>query len=175
MALIEKQVDENAIKKRWWQMLVINLATTRPGRWLVLKITTPLDCWLARKTKSRFTFARLAGVPLVLLTAKGAKSGLSRTVPVIYRRLGDEIVVIASKLGSRKHPAWYHNIKVHPQVSLYLEGEEGIYTAREAEGEEREMLWRKMVEIYPGFEKYQQKAGERRIPVMVFRRVNMPD
>lgn len=168
MDTIDKQIVELHVRKRWWQLLVIKIATTKIGRWLVLRITTPLDRWLARRTKSRLSFASLAGVPLVLVTTKGAKSGLPRTVPVIYTKQGDDVIVIASKLGSRKHPAWYLNLRANPEASLYFEGREINCVVREAEGEEREYLWHKMVESYPGFTKYKERAGGRRIPVLVF-------
>jgi deazaflavin-dependent oxidoreductase (nitroreductase family) len=107
--------------------------------------------------------------PLVLLTTTGAKSGRSHTTPVVYTRDGDNIVVIASKGGAPRNPAWYHNLVAHPQVTVELPNETFTAKARVAEGDERERLWRTQADLMPGFDEYQTKTT-RRIPVVVLER-----
>ena len=69
--------------------------------------------------------------------------------------------------GHRNHPAWYYNVTANPEVELWTKGGGGRYRAQEAEGEERQRLWDLATEFYPGFARYQERAGDRRIPVIV--------
>ena len=105
--------------------------------------------------------------PTVLLTHTGAKSGKKRTTPLAYFTDGDDVTLIASRGGHRDHPAWYHNVTANPEVELWSKGVGGRYRAQEAEGEERQRLWDLATEFYPGFARYQERAGDRRIPVIV--------
>jgi deazaflavin-dependent oxidoreductase (nitroreductase family) len=75
--------------------------------------------------------------------------------------------MIASAGGAPKHPAWYRNLMANPEVELWSKGSGGRYRAQEAEGEERERLWKLATEYYPGFARYQERAKDRRIPVVV--------
>jgi deazaflavin-dependent oxidoreductase (nitroreductase family) len=111
-----------------------------------------------------------AGAPLVLLTTTGAKSGTRRTTPVVYTRDGDRIVVIASKGGAPTHPAWYHNLVAHPDVTVELPDETFEARAVVPTGEERERLYRAQADLMPNFDEYQQKT-KRQIPVVVLERV----
>lgn len=105
--------------------------------------------------------------PCLLLTTKGARTGRPRTTPLVYARDGESLVLIASKGGNPRHPAWYMNLRAHPEVEVFLDGKTARYVARDAEGEERERLWRKAVGVYTGYEKYRERAGGREIPVVV--------
>ena len=106
--------------------------------------------------------------PSLLLHHVGAKSGRERTTPLLYFTDGDDVVLIGSNGGAVKHPAWFHNVKANPQVRLWAKGRGGVYTGREAEGDERERLWELAATLYPGYEVYKERARPRRIPVMVF-------
>jgi deazaflavin-dependent oxidoreductase (nitroreductase family) len=108
--------------------------------------------------------------PLLLLTTTGAKSGRSRTTPVVYTTDGENLVVIASKGGAPTNPAWYHNLVAHPQVTVELPNETFVAKARVADGDERARLWRAAADLMPGFDEYQTKTT-RRIPVVVLERV----
>jgi len=105
--------------------------------------------------------------PAVLLTTVGAKSGQPRPIPLLYVTDGENIVLIASNGGSPRHPAWYYNLRAHPEVQLLVNGRTATYTAHEATGAERARLWRKAVDLYAGYETYQQRTRGRQIPVMV--------
>src|ERR1700716_4166481 len=83
-----------------------------------------------------------AGRPLLLLTTTGAKSGQSRTSPMMYVKDGDRLLVIASNIGAPKHPAWYHNLVAHPDVTVEVGADRFDATAVVTGGEERERLWR---------------------------------
>lgn len=109
------------------------------------------------------------GANLVLLTTTGAKSGKRTTSPVMYFEDGDRYIVIASYAGRDTNPAWYHNLRANPEVTAEIGKETFEVEAEVVEGEERDELYARMVEIAPGFAEYQAKTT-RRIPVVALRR-----
>jgi deazaflavin-dependent oxidoreductase (nitroreductase family) len=106
-------------------------------------------------------------LPTLLLTTTGAKSGEPRSLPLIYIADGDAHVIIASKGGAPTHPLWYRNLQANPECELMVGAKHVRARARVAEGEERVRLWKQMAEIYPPYDKYQETAGDREIPVVV--------
>jgi deazaflavin-dependent oxidoreductase (nitroreductase family) len=140
---------------------------SRLGTWYILNVSRRVDPALARLSGGRFSIASLIGAPLAVLTTVGAKSGLERTTPLLYVVDGDNVILIASYGGRARHPGWYYNLRANPEARLFIRGRERTYVAREAQGDEREALWAKAVDFYAGFAKYQERAGERQIPVMV--------
>ncbi len=109
------------------------------------------------------------GRPLLLLTTTGARSGERRTTPMMYIRDGGQLLVIASNAGAPKHPDWYHNLVAHPQVTVEVGTETFDATARVTQGEERQRLWNRIVELHPFFAEHQAKVT-RQIPVIVLSR-----
>jgi deazaflavin-dependent oxidoreductase (nitroreductase family) len=110
-----------------------------------------------------------AGVPLLLLTTTGAKSGEPRINPVAYNTDGERLVVLASKSGAPIHPDWYHNIVAHPDVRVEIGTESFEARVTVAEGAERDELFAKRVAVMPNFAEYQAKTT-RTIPVVVLTR-----
>ena len=106
-------------------------------------------------------------IPTLLLTTTGRKSGEALTLPLIYGSSGGSYVVIASKGGAPAHPAWYLNLQANPEVGVQVKAQRFNARARTATGAERATLWKKLVEIYRPYEKYQVFAGDREIPVVV--------
>jgi F420H(2)-dependent quinone reductase len=141
------------------------LAGQRATGWIPIKVGNRIDPYLMRASRGRLKVS--AAFPTVLLTHTGAKSGVKRTAPLAYFTDGVDVILIASRSGEARHPAWYHNVITNPEVELWAKGEGGRYRAREAEGEERERLWKDATGFYPGFAKYQERAPNRRIPVIV--------
>ncbi|MEW6143656.1 MAG: nitroreductase family deazaflavin-dependent oxidoreductase [Thermodesulfobacteriota bacterium] len=152
--------EDNSFKR-----LLAWFGSTRAGAWTMINVASHIDRWLIRASGGRLnmTFAW----PCLLLTTKGAKTGRPRTMPLLYFRDGDNIVIIASKGGNLRHPAWYLNLRANPEVEIFVDGKSGRYIARDAIGEERERLWNKTLGVYSGYEKYQRRAGGREIPVVV--------
>ena len=109
---------------------------------------------------------RYKGAPVALVESVGRKSGTKRTHPLICSDDGDDLVVVASKGGIDKHPAWYLNLKANPETNAWWRGRKRRVRAREASGAERERLWKKMVEVYAPYEAYQRRT-DRQIPVLV--------
>ena len=116
------------------------------------------------------TFGVFKGRPLLLLTTTGAKSGESRTTPLVYSKDGDRVVIIASMGGAPKHPAWYLNLSANPGVTVELGTEKFAATASSAEGTERDRLYAQQAEMMPAFNQYEQKTT-RRIPVVLLERL----
>jgi F420H(2)-dependent quinone reductase len=103
---------------------------------------------------------------MLLLDHVGAKSGIHRTSPLQYIADGENVVVIASKGGFHKHPAWFHNLRANPDTMVQIGGEQRPVRAREANSEERERLWAKAIAIYRPYEDYKARA-KREIPLVV--------
>ena len=107
------------------------------------------------------------GAPLLLLHTTGAKSGHERVNPVMYQDLGDgRIAVFASYAGSDTNPAWYHNLSAHPDVTAEIGTETRAFRARTAREAERDPIWSKQKQDYPGFADYETKTT-REIPVVI--------
>jgi deazaflavin-dependent oxidoreductase (nitroreductase family) len=107
--------------------------------------------------------------PVLLLDHVGAKSGKKRTSPLVYVRDGDDIVLVASKGGNPKNPAWFHNLKANPETTIQIGSEKRPVRAHVATDEERKRLWPKAVETYSGYAGY-QKRTDRKIPLVVLER-----
>ena len=120
------------------------LAASRLGAWIFARTLHPLDRLLLRLSRGRVSIPGvLTGLPVVMLTTIGAKSGKLRTVPVVGLSDGDKVVVIASNFGQARHPAWYYNLRAHPEATLELPGRTGRYLAREATPAEWQIYWRR--------------------------------
>jgi deazaflavin-dependent oxidoreductase (nitroreductase family) len=104
--------------------------------------------------------------PFLLLEHVGAKSGAKRTSPLVYGRDGDDIILVASKGGNPKNPAWYHNLRANPDVTVQIGSKRIPVRARVASADERDRLWRLMVGVYGGYEDY-RKRTDREIPLIV--------
>ena len=154
--------------KHWWHRLVTPITSSAIGSCLSAKAAPPLDRWIYRKSNGRTTLSSiLAGVPVILVTTTGAKSGQPRTVPLLGIPDGENIILIASNWGGKKHPGWYHNLKANPEATVTLHGQNAVYTAKEVTGEERERCWAKAAAVYPGYNAYKKRADGRVIPVML--------
>jgi deazaflavin-dependent oxidoreductase (nitroreductase family) len=105
----------------------------------------------------------------LLLTTIGAKSGQARTSPLGYILDGDQLLVLASNYGAPKHPDWYHNLLVHPNVTVEMGSETYHATATTLTGVEREQTWARMVERYPSVAELQTKTS-RQIPIVALKR-----
>jgi deazaflavin-dependent oxidoreductase (nitroreductase family) len=106
---------------------------------------------------------------MLLLEHVGAKSGVRRTSPLAYVRDGDDVVLVASKGGYPKNPAWYYNLQAHPETTVQIGSEKRDVRARVATPAERERLWPKAVETYGGYADYQART-ERTIPLVILER-----
>ena len=155
-------------KRPFWVRPVAAIASTRPVI-AVLKRTIPgIDRWLLRRTRGRM--AVTGGLPTLLLTTTGRKSGEPRSAPLLYLNHGDDWVVIGTNFGGASHPAWYLNLKADPRAELLVEGEKVKVSAREATEDERSELWSKAMHIYPGYKTYKARVVSRQVPMVVLSR-----
>jgi deazaflavin-dependent oxidoreductase (nitroreductase family) len=107
------------------------------------------------------------GAPLLLITHKGARTGKSRTNPVMYFKDGNRYLVFASKGGADTNPDWYHNLKKHPDVQIEVGDETIDVHAEELKGAERDKFYARQSKLYPQFAEYEKKA-KRVIPIIAF-------
>ena len=105
------------------------------------------------------------GVPTLLLTTIGSKSGEERMLPLIYGEDDGDYVIVASKGGFAEHPAWYNNLVVQPKVQVQVAADKFSATAGAIDGARRQKLWNMMAKVWPLYIEYQQKT-DRHIPVV---------
>jgi deazaflavin-dependent oxidoreductase (nitroreductase family) len=150
----------------WYERQIEAFAQTKVGAWLAINVANPIDRRLLPLTNGRVGL--YLGAPVGLLETVGARSGQRRQTPLLYLDDGDRVILVASKGGNPRHPAWYHNLKANPRVEfLRRGGHRGGYVAREAIGEERESLWVRVNDLYRGYETYQGRTRGRKIPIIV--------
>ena len=107
------------------------------------------------------------GAPVVLLHHTGAKSGTERVSPLMYQQVGDSIAIFASKGGAPSNPDWYYNLAAHPDTTIEVGTKTLKVTARVANPDERDPIWEKQKELFPGFAEYETNAAPRQIPVIL--------
>jgi len=109
---------------------------------------------------------RDSGIPIVIITSKGAKSGKLRKFALMRVEHDGEYALVASKGGAPEHPGWYHNLVAEPMVMIQDGPEPADYTTHIAEGEERQAWWDRSVAVYSPYAEYQTKT-DREIPVFI--------
>lgn len=145
------------------------IALTPAGRWFTIEVAPRIDRSIGRRSGGRLT--SLPGIPMLLMTHTGAKSGRTYVTPLLYFTDGpdQDVVVIASNYGRARHPAWLANVKANPEVHLLARGRGGRYRARVvADGAERDRLFglaKRLTRAYADYE--QRTADERTIQVVV--------
>lgn len=144
------------------------LVASGPGSLVAARVLHQVDGPVFRATRGRHTLSSLvAGLPVVVLTTTGARSGRPRAVPLLGFPSSEGLAVIASNYGRDRHPAWYHNLCAHPEAEVSIGGRRRRVRATVAVGERRERIWREGLELYPGWTNYERRADQRRIAVLV--------
>ena len=106
------------------------------------------------------------GKPLLILHSIGAKSGVERVNPLVYRAVDGGYAVFATKAGAPTNPDWFHNLVANPDVSVEVGADNVEVSARVLQGDERDVIWDAQAQAFPTFAEYQQKS-ERQIPVVL--------
>jgi F420H(2)-dependent quinone reductase len=149
-------------------MPVVSALRVTLRRWLIRSLSkTHLVVY--RLSRGRF-LSRVAGMPVLLLTTTGRRSGNARTTPLTFFRDGANLVVIASNGGADRPPDWSLNLEQNPRALVEIGTDELTVQARTASAEERERLWVGITATYSGYARYQEKTA-RQIPVLIL----MPD
>jgi deazaflavin-dependent oxidoreductase (nitroreductase family) len=139
------------------------LVGMRAMGWLSRKIVWKLDPFLLRLGRGRVGMALL--LPTALLETRGARTGRPRRNGVIYFHDGERVTIIASKLGLPQHPAWFHNLRVHPDVKL---GGQPLRAQVIDDESERARLWQLADRVFPPYADYRERAARagRTIPIV---------
>ena len=163
-------------KRNWLQRLLLKFTSSLFGASIASRVLHRFDKTILKLTKNRKSLtSMLSGIPVVVLTSTGAKSGLLRTVPLLGVVKGKDIFLIASNWGQAKHPAWYYNLKANPKVHISYEGNDGDYISRDATEAEREAYWEEAVHMYPGYANYKKRITTREIPMFILSPVKSND
>ncbi|MER8223529.1 nitroreductase family deazaflavin-dependent oxidoreductase [Streptomyces sp. NPDC094143] len=142
--------------------------------WAFLSRLTRLHVALYRTTRGLLGH-HLPGLPsMLLLHHRGARSGIRRITPLIYVMDSDNLIVVASKSGHPRHPAWFHNLLAHPVTVVQVGARRHAVRARVADPQERERLWPVAAASFRHFETYRHRAG-REIPVVVLEPHGRPE
>jgi deazaflavin-dependent oxidoreductase (nitroreductase family) len=147
--------------------LVRRIAATGPASWLLARTLHHADRVVYRVTRGRTTLAAvLSGLPVVMLTTTGAKSGRPVAAPVLAIPEGTGMVIVGSNFGRPHHPGWVHNLRAQPRAQVEMDGTAQDVTAEEISGAERDRLIALAAEVYPGFPMYVRRAAPRHIRVL---------
>ena len=147
--------------------MVARIARSALGIRIIRKVGPHIDPTLIRLTGGRLS--SVIPFPALLLSHAGARSGVTRTTPLVYFTEAGRVIVIASNFGACRNPAWYHNIKANPEVTLIGRGFRGSFLGEEVVGPERDRLFRLAEGASSPYGHYQQSAAARLIAVFAFR------
>jgi deazaflavin-dependent oxidoreductase (nitroreductase family) len=150
-----------------WGMFTSRVPAPKPESllWGPWKQITSLNTKLYRVTNGRIG-GRYDRAPVCILHHRGAKSGDRRETPLVHLADGDRVVIVASMGGNPKNPAWFHNVKAHPDVEIEILGDRRPMRARVAGEAERAELWPRLLEVWPAWDSYQARTT-RTLPVVV--------
>lgn len=134
--------------------------------WPLLRRMADAHVWVYRASRGAIGHRIQGGAQVLLLDHVGARSGRRRTTPLLYVDDPPNLVIVASKGGHPRHPAWYHNLRANPDTTVQVGAERRAVRARVATPAERERLWPKAVAAYSGYRDYQERTG-REIPLVI--------
>lgn len=155
---------KGAAPRRW----IRGFAATSPGAWLFGRVLHHLDRAVFRLTSGRVTATSLlAGLPVIMLTTTGARSGRLRTVPVLGFPIDEGLAIAAGNFGRREEPAWCLNLRRDPHAQIVVDQRTRRVVAEELVGETRAAVWERCLRIYPGGTAYARRAAPRTIGVFL--------
>lgn len=151
------------------QRIIQAVGSSRPGAWIFSKTLYQPDKALFEATSGRLTVPSfLAGLPVIMVTTTGAKTGQDRTMPLLGIPVGDDLAVIGSNYGQKSTPGWVYNLEADPAAVVgYLDRTVAV-VARRADKIETDQIFELAGTVYPGYGKYRTRADHRVIKVFVF-------
>lgn len=133
----------------------------------------PQITWIDKKlqgtTGGSWSVLRIAGLPNLMLTVTGRKSGIPRTTPLLYVPYGDDQLIAGSYFGGPKTPVWVANLRAAETVTVSIKGVSHVAIPREIGSDERDALWTHMVATWPNFARYAERT-DRLIPIFLLER-----
>jgi deazaflavin-dependent oxidoreductase (nitroreductase family) len=131
---------------------------------------TAIDKFIQRRTKGAWSLLRLAGLPGVLLTVPGRKSGVPRSTPLLCTPYGDGVLIAGSNFGGPNLPVWVGNLRAADHALIRFEGADTEVVASELNGADRAEAWTRMINTWPNYRLYEERIADgRTIPVFWLR------
>ena len=150
------------------QRVTQRIAASGPGAWLFQRTLYPVDKLLYKRSKGRVTVPGLmAGLPVIMLTTTGAKSGEPRSMPLVGIPLDDDLALIGSNYGQKRTPGWVYNLEANPEATVSYRDRSVEVVARPATDAEADRAFEIAAGFYPGYGKYRARASHRTIRVFV--------
>jgi len=155
--------EANAVQRGLQRVVV-----SKPGTWLFSKFIHAADTALFRASDGKYTLpSLLVGLPVVMVTTTGRKSGEPRTMPLLAIPTGDDVAIIGSNFGQEHTPGWVYNLEALPEATIEYRGASVDVTARRADEVETDATFAAAAAIYPGYTSYRARAEHRDIRVFV--------
>ena len=132
----------------------------------IIRVMSAINTWLYRISGGRIGGKWMYGAPVMLMTTVGRRSGQPRTVPLLYLRDGERVIIVGSQGGMSKDPLWVGNIAANPDVEIEIGSERRSMRARRGSAEEKARYWPDLCRMYPDYADY-QKRTTRDIPVLI--------
>ena len=155
--------EPNAAQRAMW-----HVSSSRPGAWLFAKSGPHLDRLLLRLSNGQVTLATLvAGIPVITLVTTGARTGRTRTTPLLGVPFAGDLAVIGTRFGQKGTPGWYYNLRADPAIQVIYQDKSTAAVAREVQGEERQAIWERACQIYGGYDAYARRIKDRQIHIML--------
>ena len=147
------------------------VAQTKPGSWVLQKTLYRLDRPLHRWTDGRMTIPGVVtGLPVIILTTTGAKTGLPRVMPIVGIPLAGDIAVLGTNFAQPRSPAWVLNLEAEPRARVAYRHRQVDVVARPATDDEREAAWAGAIRVYRGFKAYRERITDRPVRIFVLER-----
>jgi len=157
----------NKPRVSWAQRAVQRIARIRPVTEFFSTRIQKMDKFIMKVSQGKTTASHiLLGFPTIWVTTISTKTGRRNTVPLVGIPDDASYVLIASNFGRKQLPNWYHNVIKNPQVSVGRNGYKRNFIAQEVNGREYDRMWSMAVDLYPGYEDYKIRGGERKIPII---------
>jgi deazaflavin-dependent oxidoreductase (nitroreductase family) len=154
-------------RKGVWGRFTSSVPAPKPGTalWRPWRALTALNVRLYRWSGGRVG-GRYDSAPVCVLHHRGARTGEPRETPLVFMADGENVVIVASMGGNPRNPAWLHNVRANPEVTVEVRGRRRAMRARVLDEAQRAALWPRLLEVWPAWEDYQARTA-RRIPVVV--------
>ena len=153
------------------QRLVRVVASSRPGAWALARVLPTLDRAVARRTRGRTTLVeQLAGLPVLVVTTTGRRSGLPRPAQLIAIPVGDDLALIGTNFGQTRTPTWVLNLEADPHAAVSHRSVTVEVVARPAADDERREILATAGRVYLGYPKYLERVTDRTVRVFVLSR-----
>ena len=144
------------------------VSSSRPGAWLLQRILHRMDKPLFKMSDGRMTASGLlAGLPVVMLTTTGAKSGKARTMPLLGIPVGGDVAILGTNFGQQATPGWVYNLEADPTATIAYRDKSVSVTARRATDGETDEVFELAAGVYPGYANYRDRVDHRVIRVFV--------